>query len=110
MPTYEYECTACGHRFEIFQKFSDKPKTRCPVCQSKLRKVYHAAGVIFKGEGWYATDSRASSEKSKFASDKKEGGAPTTDAPATPKAEPKSEPKAEPVAAKSSGESSKSSD
>ena len=66
MPTYEYECTKCGHTFELFQSFSDKPRSRCSLCRGRLRKVIHPAGIIFKGDGWYATDSRSSDEKSKF--------------------------------------------
>ena len=73
MPTYEYECTECAHRLEVMQRFSDKPLTQCPECRGRLRKVFHAAGIIFKGEGWYATDSRSSAERSKF---KEDGKAP----------------------------------
>ena len=71
MPTYEYECTKCSHGFEVMQRFSDEPLTQCPECQGRLRKVFHAAGIIFKGEGWYATDSRSSKEKNKFKDDGK---------------------------------------
>lgn len=60
MPTYEYVCTACTHRFELVQKFSDDPITECPECSGKVRKVYFAAGVVFKGSGWYINDSRPS--------------------------------------------------
>ena len=60
MPTYEYACTACTHRFERVQKFSDDPVTECPECSGKVRKVYFAAGVVFKGSGWYINDSRPS--------------------------------------------------
>jgi putative FmdB family regulatory protein len=58
MPTYEYACTACTHRFELVQKFSDSPITECPECGGSVRKVYYAAGVVFKGSGWYINDSR----------------------------------------------------
>jgi putative FmdB family regulatory protein len=58
MPTYEYACTACTHRFEVVQKFSDAPITECPQCSGAVRKVYFAAGVVFKGSGWYINDSR----------------------------------------------------
>lgn len=71
MPTYEYECTKCGHTFELVQSFSDKPRSRCPLCRGRVRKVIHAAGIIFKGDGWYATDSRSSDEKTKFKKDGK---------------------------------------
>ena len=61
MPTYQYACTACDHRFEQFQSFSDDALTVCPECQGKLRKVFNAVGVVFKGSGFYRTDSRAGS-------------------------------------------------
>jgi putative FmdB family regulatory protein len=59
MPTYEYECTVCGQHIEVFQRFSEDPLTTCGVCGGKLRKVFHPAGIVFKGSGFYATDSRA---------------------------------------------------
>lgn len=59
MPTYEYECTACGQHMEVFQRFSEDALTTCGVCGGVLRKVFHPAGIVFKGSGFYATDSRA---------------------------------------------------
>ena len=56
MPLYEYECGACGHRFEIIQKFSDQPITECPKCGGALRKLQSAPAFQLKGTGWYATD------------------------------------------------------
>lgn len=58
MPTYQYACTACGHEFEAFQAFTDATLTDCPVCGGRLRKVYGSVGVVFKGSGFYRTDSR----------------------------------------------------
>lgn len=58
MPTYQYACTQCEHRFEQVQSFSDASLTECPVCGGKLRKVYGSVGVVFKGSGFYRTDSR----------------------------------------------------
>ncbi len=58
MPTYQYACTECGHAFEQVQSFSDDALTVCPECQGKLRKVFNAVGVVFKGSGFYRTDSR----------------------------------------------------
>jgi putative FmdB family regulatory protein len=58
MPTYEYECDACHHRFEKKQSFQAKPLARCPQCGGRLRRVFHPAPVIFKGSGFYVTDSR----------------------------------------------------
>jgi putative FmdB family regulatory protein len=64
LPTYEYACTACGHRLEAVQKFSDDALTVCPDCSGALRKVYGAVGIAFKGSGFYKTDSRADGKKS----------------------------------------------
>jgi putative FmdB family regulatory protein len=61
LPTYEYACTACGHRLEAVQKFTDDPLTECPECGAALRKVYGAVGIVLKGSGFYKTDSRAAS-------------------------------------------------
>src|SRR5215213_1274565 len=60
MPIYEYECTACKTRFERSQRFSDPPVTECPECGGKVRRVLFPAGIVFKGSGWYKTDSRSS--------------------------------------------------
>ena len=64
MPTYQYACTECGHAFEQFQSFSDDSLTVCPECDGKLRKVFNAVGVVFKGSGFYRTDSRSDSGSS----------------------------------------------
>jgi putative FmdB family regulatory protein len=64
MPTYEYACKKCGERLEVMQSFSDKPLTRHKTCGGELQKVYHPAGLIFKGSGFYVTDSRSSGKKS----------------------------------------------
>ncbi|RJS46379.1 FmdB family zinc ribbon protein [Nocardioides cavernaquae] len=64
MPTYQYACTECDHAFEQVQSFSDDALTVCPDCGGKLRKVFSAAGVVFKGSGFYRTDSRSSSSSS----------------------------------------------
>ena len=61
MPTYQYACTECGHAFDQFQSFSDEALTECPECMGRLRKVFNAVGVVFKGSGFYRTDSRAAS-------------------------------------------------
>ncbi|GAA3164997.1 zinc ribbon domain-containing protein [Planomonospora alba] len=60
MPTYQYACTACDNQFEIVQKFTDDALTVCPSCQGELRKVFSAVGIVFKGSGFYRTDSRSS--------------------------------------------------
>jgi putative FmdB family regulatory protein len=59
MPTYQYRCTECGRDLEVVQKFSDASLTECPTCSGSLRKVFNAVGVVFKGSGFYRTDSRA---------------------------------------------------
>jgi putative FmdB family regulatory protein len=61
VPTYQYACTesACGHQFEKVQSFSDTALTTCPICEGRLRKVFSPVGVVFKGSGFYRTDSRA---------------------------------------------------
>jgi putative FmdB family regulatory protein len=61
MPTYEYACKDCGHQFEVVQSFSDDALTVCPSCDGALRKVFSAAGIIFKGSGWHIKDYSASS-------------------------------------------------
>jgi putative FmdB family regulatory protein len=58
MPTYEFRCTDCGNLVEIFQRIGDDPLTVCELCGGTLRKVFHPAGIVFKGSGFYATDSR----------------------------------------------------
>ena len=64
MPTYQYACTECDHFFEQFQSFSEDALTTCPQCSGRLRKVFNAVGVVFKGSGFYRTDSRSSSSSS----------------------------------------------
>lgn len=61
MPTYQYSCNDCGHFFEQFQSFSEDSLTECPECTGRLRKVFNAVGVVFKGSGFYRTDSRSTS-------------------------------------------------
>src|SRR5438477_3818257 len=60
MPTYEYACQSCGNPVEVYQRFSDEPLTVCGLCGGPLRKVFHPAGILFKGPGFYATGSRRS--------------------------------------------------
>lgn len=64
MPTYQYACTECGHAFDQVQSFSDASLTVCPECEGKLRKVFNAVGVVFKGSGFYRNDSRSASSTS----------------------------------------------
>ena len=72
MPTYEYECTRCGHRFERFQSMTDKPVKRCPECRCKVERVLSGgAGFIFKGSGFYITDYRSADYKKKASDEKR---------------------------------------
>ena len=68
MPTYPYACTACDHRFEQVQAFSDPSLTECPVCGGRLRKVFSSVGILFKGSGFYRNDARAGNGSSSEAS------------------------------------------
>ena len=95
MPTYQYSCTECGHFFEIVQSFSEDSLTVCPQCEGRLRKVFNAVGVVFKGSGFYRNDSRAaqssadpaaktsSSNGSSDSSGGDSGGAPKSDTKST---------------------------
>ncbi len=70
MPTYEYACTECGDRTEVVQSISDAPLTTCTVCGGPLRKVFSPVGIVFKGSGFYRTDSRGKPAKADGDSDK----------------------------------------
>ncbi|MFJ3337729.1 FmdB family zinc ribbon protein [Streptomyces sp. NPDC086766] len=71
MPTYQYQCTECGEGLEAVQKFTDDALTECPSCQGRLKKVFSAVGIVFKGSGFYRNDSRGSSSSSSPASSSK---------------------------------------
>jgi putative FmdB family regulatory protein len=109
MPLYEYECEACGHRFEAIQRFSDPPLERCPRCGGALQKLQSAPAFQFKGTGWYVTDyarkdqspgSKDDQGKPAPAEGAKEGAA---DAPSGAKDAPKTEKSA--AASESAGQS-----
>jgi putative FmdB family regulatory protein len=85
MPTYEYACRACGHRFDIVQKMSDDPLVICPECGGELRKVFAPPAISFKGSGFYATDH---GKKAKTSTGE---GAKRSDEPDGKKTEPKGE-------------------
>ncbi|MGA1416530.1 MAG: FmdB family zinc ribbon protein, partial [Candidatus Nanopelagicaceae bacterium] len=68
MPTYQYLCTSCAHEFEMVQAFSDEAIKECPLCQEPVRKIYNSVGVVFKGSGFYKTDSRAAKSDSSSSS------------------------------------------
>ena len=69
MPTYQYACTECGHGFETVQSFTDDALTECPQCAGRLRKVFNSVGIVFKGSGFYRTDSREKPTKTKEKAD-----------------------------------------
>ncbi len=82
MPIYEYECNDNGHRFEKWQSIQDEPIKTCPVCGGPVHKIFHPAGIIFKGSGWSITDSRKPSSAEKSES-KSESKSDKTDKPAS---------------------------
>ena len=94
MPLYEYECENCGTRFERFQSIKDEPIRQCPECSGLVHKVFHPAGIIFKGSGWYITDSKKSTSSAVTSESKSESKTPKP-AEASTKAEAKTEPKSE---------------
>lgn len=103
MPTYEYECTACGHQFDLFQKMTDAPAASCPECGGKVSRIPGlGAGIIFKGSGFHATDyrSRDYKEKAKGESGAKPGDGAKASHGAAGDAKPK-----EPGPAKDTGKS-----
>ena len=86
MPTYEYACAECGARLEVVQRIADEPLSVCPTCNGRLRKVFSPVGVVFKGSGFYRTDSRstkssepAKSSESSSSSDKPKDPKPSGD-------------------------------
>ncbi|MER7926169.1 MULTISPECIES: FmdB family zinc ribbon protein [unclassified Streptomyces] len=94
MPTYQYQCTECGEGLEAVQKFTDDALTECPNCGGRLKKVFSAVGIVFKGSGFYRNDSRGSSSSS---------------TPATPKPSTSSDSKPSTPSTSSSSSDSKSS-
>lgn len=95
MPTYEYVCTKCGDQFEVVQSFSDDALTKCSKCKGQLRKVFGSVGIVFKGSGFYKTDSRGGSS----ASTPPASTSPSTsDTPSTTSTESTSTPAATPPA------------
>jgi putative FmdB family regulatory protein len=111
VPTYQYTCTECGEQVEAVQKFSDEPLSVCANCGGKLRKVFSPVGIVFKGSGFYRTDSRNGNSSSTPAKTKESTGngdssAAADSASKSDKAEKKS---SEPVSTSSSSGSSSSS-
>ena len=91
MPTYSYRCSACANEFEQFQRFSDEPLTECPLCGGNVRRVIQPVGVVFKGSGWYITDSRpqpSESTNGSAASTTKKSNSDSTESPKSTDAKP----------------------
>jgi putative FmdB family regulatory protein len=107
VPTYQYTCTECGEPLEAVQKFTDEPLTVCPACGGRLRKVFSAVGIVFKGSGFYRTDSRNGSSATAPAASTSDSGSGngngSADKAADKKAD-KTEKKAEPAKASSASE------
>jgi len=80
VPTYQYQCTECGEGLEAVQKFTDDALTECPNCNGRLKKVFSAVGIVFKGSGFYRNDSRGSSSSSSPASKPSTSTSSTSDA------------------------------
>ena len=83
MPTYQYQCTECGEGLEAVQKFTDDALTECPNCGGRLKKVFSAVGIVFKGSGFYRNDSRGSSSSSAPASSSKSSTSTSSSAPSS---------------------------
>ncbi|MFE4590870.1 FmdB family zinc ribbon protein [Streptomyces laurentii] len=83
MPTYQYQCTECGEGLEAVQKFTDDALTECPNCKGRLKKVFSAVGIVFKGSGFYRNDSRGSSSSSTLASSKSSSPSSTSSSTST---------------------------
>ncbi len=86
MPTYDYRCTACGARFEAWQKFSDEPIRVCPTCSGPAQRVIHAPVITFKGSGFYITDNKGSGALASAPSDDSAGDGASAKADEAPKA------------------------
>jgi putative FmdB family regulatory protein len=105
VPTYQYTCTECGEPLEAVQKFTDAPLTVCPACGGRLRKVFSAVGIVFKGSGFYRTDSRnGSGAKAPAASSSTSDSGSSSNGSADKAADKKPEKKAEPVKSSSASE------
>ena len=99
MPLYEYQCDACGHRFEVIQKYSDAPIDVCPKCGGAVSKLLSSPAIQFKGSGFYLTDyGRAGkSDSSNVSAGKNESGGSSSESKSEPKAESKSDAKSAPA-------------
>jgi putative FmdB family regulatory protein len=104
VPTYQYTCTECGEPLEAVQKFTDAPLTECPACGGRLRKVFSAVGIVFKGSGFYRTDSRNGSKATAPAASSSTSDSGSSNGSADKAADKKPEKKAEPAKPSSASE------
>ena len=111
MPTYQYTCTECGEPLEAVQKFTDAPLAVCPACGGRLRKVFSAVGIVFKGSGFYRTDSRngsvaapAAKDKDKSSSSESSSSSATSDSSSNGSADKAAAKKSEPAKSSSASE------
>jgi len=104
VPTYQYTCTECGEPLEAVQKFTDAPLTVCPACGGRLRKVFSAVGIVFKGSGFYRTDSRNGSKTTAPAASPSTSDSDSSNGSADKTPDKKPEKKAEPAKSSSASE------
>src|SRR3954447_12967469 len=95
MPTYTYQCADCGVAFDQFQRFADDPLTECPTCHGQVKRVIHPVGIVFKGAGWYITDSRSGTSDASVPAATPSSAEP---APATTNVAPAAGPESKPAA------------
>ncbi len=103
MPTYSYACTECGDRFDVTQAFTDDALTTCEKCNGRLRKIFSSVGVVFKGSGFYRTDSRDSGKTSSIAANAKSDSAGTSSGSSDSAAKPAEKPAATAAPAAAAG-------
>jgi putative FmdB family regulatory protein len=110
LPTYSYACTECDNKFDVVQAFSDDALTQCPQCEGRLRKLFGKVGVVFKGSGFYRTDSREAAKASSNGSSKsaESKGAESTSSEKSDKSDKKSDAAKSDSSSSSAGSSSSS--
>jgi putative FmdB family regulatory protein len=106
VPTYSYACTACEHHFDTVQKFTEPSLTDCPECSGRLRKLFSSVGIVFKGSGFYRTDSRSTSSTQSSSEQSSSNGKSEPGSNGKPKSESTSDSKSESGSAASSPTSS----
>jgi putative FmdB family regulatory protein len=105
MPTYDYLCESCGNRFDAWQKMSDDPITLCPKCAGHVRRIIHPAGIVFRGSGFYSTDTRGASAAADSGASSSDEATPAPAAASSGEGSTEPAKAAEPVASKATNES-----